>query len=165
MKYNLTPELAYIIGLWKSRRTSEGIGIHGSTEICELFLRECLKLKIAAPDRVKFTQADREARMDGKVYFYHTALRAFFDEIVDGELERFKYVNDYSANFIAGMFDGVGGMSHDGKYPYFEYGTKHDEAVLLRLGFRVKREKKRIIVLEKEKFLRFVKPKLKFLGI
>ncbi len=165
MKYNLTPELAYVIGLWKSRRTSEGIGIHGSSEICELFLRECLRLKIAEPNKVRFIQPEKEARLEGKVYFYHTALRAFFDDIVENELERFKYVNDYSASFVAGMFDGVGGMSHDGRFPYFEFGTREDEALILRLGFRVKREKKRIIALEKEKFLAFLKPKLKFMRV
>lgn len=172
MKIKLTPQLAYIIGLWKARRAKEGIGVEGNRGICEVFLRECLSLGVAQPDKVKFIEPkaqrlplgqerEKREREDCKVYFYHSAYRAFFDEVVKKELELFRYKNEYSANFIAGIYDGNGGVGRENRLHYF-FGTKMDEMLLLRLGMRVKSEKKKVVFLSGGEFEAFVKPALKF---
>lgn len=172
MKIKLTPQLAYIIGLWKARRTKEGIGIEGNRGVCEVFLRECLAVGIAQPDKVKFIEPKgerknigekriRPQREDCKVYFYHSAYRAFFDDVIRRELELFRYKNEYSANFIAGIYDGNGGVGKGNGLHYF-FGSKADEMLLLRIGMRVKSEKKTIVFLNGAEFEEFVKPMLKF---
>lgn len=178
MKIKLTPQLAYIIGLWKARRSAEGIGIEGNRGICELFLRECLSLGLAQADKVKFiepkAQKPRDApegaqmhvrekreREDCKIFFYHSAYRAYFDSVLKNELELFRYKNEYSMNFIAGIYDGNGGVGRENGLHYF-FGNKADEMVLLRLGMRVKSEKKKVVFLSSADFEAFVKPALKF---
>ena len=176
MKIKLTPQLAYIIGLWKARRTKEGIGIEGNRGICEVFLRECLSTGIAQPDKVKFIEPKvdekmdfsqgrlvnvRREREDCKVYFYHSAYRAFFDGVLKNELELFRYKNEYAASFIAGIYDGNGGVGKGNKLHYF-FGNRQDEMLLLRLGMRMKCEKKTVVFLNGAEFDAFVKPSLKF---
>ncbi len=211
MKINLTPELSYVIGLWKARRTSEGVGISGTDRICGIFLEQVIKLKLAEPNKIQLKEEENifveqkkenikeekggagkegilktakegvaevapeetgkkrvfapvvKGRAGNKVFFYHSAYRAFFDKVLEDRLERFKYKNEFAAQYLAGVFDGVGGIGKTDGALFFEHGDREDEMLLLRLDFRVKKVGRRIIVIEKEKFLEFVKPYLKFL--
>ena len=121
MKVKLTPELSYIIGLWKEARAPSGIGVEGREELLAAFTEAALKAKVAEPGKV----------LSGKdsVYFYHTAYRNFFQKIVEEETERFKYKNEYSASFLAGLFDAVGEIGKDGTV-CFRRCSKADEMVL-----------------------------------
>jgi hypothetical protein len=38
MKFTMNPRRAYILGMWKGRRTKEGVGVEGHRELCEVFL-------------------------------------------------------------------------------------------------------------------------------
>lgn len=157
MKIKLTPRLAYLIGLWKARKTKEGIGVSGKIEIRDIFLREVLGMKL--------TEAKKVQVQENMIFFYHSAYRAFFQEVVKNQIERFKYKNEYAARYLAGMFDGFGGMSRDKKHAYFAEGTFQDEMLLLGLGFKVGRRGKKVIVGRPKKFLAFIRPYLKYVKI
>ena len=71
MKIRLTPQLAYIIGLWKTRRTKEGIGIVGGRKIVEVFLKKIIDAKIAQPDKIQLREMEmlvdkEDAKESGK---------------------------------------------------------------------------------------------------
>lgn len=154
MKINLTPQLAYLIGIWKTRRTKEGIGIFvKGDELKGIFMQTVLKLGLTTPEKLQVEEA--------KVYFYHSAYLAFFEKVVAEELERFKYKNEYAANYLAGMFDAVGGETKEGSL-FLENGTREDEMLLLRLNFRAKKMGKRIFIYSADEFWAFVKPYSKF---
>src|SRR5271157_4405037 len=106
MKIKLTPELSYIIGLWRKSRCSEGLGVEGNKSILEIFSQEALEKQL--------TTSDKMLTGDEKVYFYHTAYRKFFQQIEKEQLERFKYLNEYAANYLAGMFDAAGAIDQRG---------------------------------------------------
>lgn len=148
MKIKLTPELSYIIGLWRKCRSFGGLGVKGRKEILEIFSKEALDKELTTPDKL-LTE-------DERVYFYHTAYRKFFQEVEKNQLERFKYLNDYSANYLAGIFDAAGNIDEKGIVS-LEKMTKEDEVLFLRLGFKTRR-KKDILVMERPLiFLAFIK--------
>ena len=156
MKFTMNQSRAYILGLWRCRRTKEGVGVEGHHEVCETFLRACLSEKLAEPDKIKFEEGPLT-----RCYFYHSALRTWLDGEVNKREERLKYRNEFAANYFAGLFDAKGGfaVSGEGKIPYI-VGDQVDEMVLLRLGFRVKKERGKIAILSDD-FYGWIMPYLK----
>lgn len=148
MKIKLTPELSYLIGLWRKCKSFEGLGVKGRKEVLEIFSKEVLDQKI--------TTSDKLLTEDNRVYFYHTAYRKFFQEIEKNQLERYKYLNDYSASYLAGIFDAVGNIDDKGVVS-IEKMNHEDEMLLLRLGFQARR-KAGIMVMDRPLvFLAFIK--------
>lgn len=148
MKIKLTPELSYVIGLWRKSRCPEGLGVWGKLSVVEVFTKEALERGL--------TTSDKMLTGDEKVYFYHTAYRKFFQEIEKEQLERFKYLNEYAANYLAGMFDASGQIDEKGVVSMIG-ATKQDEMMLLRLGFVTKRRADRLIIERPVLFLAFIK--------
>ncbi|MFH0738015.1 MAG: hypothetical protein V1827_05845 [Candidatus Micrarchaeota archaeon] len=148
MKIKLTPELSYIIGLWRKARCAEGLGVHGRSDVVEIFSKEALDKQL--------TTSDKMLSGPDKVYFYHTAYRRFFQEVEGEQLERFKYLNEYAASYIAGMFDAIGSIDEKGVVSLGAV-NKQDEMMLLRLGFQTKRRADRLIIERPIVFLKFIK--------
>ena len=157
MKFTMSPARAYLLGMWKSRRTKEGVGVEGHRELCGAFLKACLDEKLAMPDKVKYEEGPLH-----KCYFYNTSLRAWLDSEMKKREERLKYKNEFAASYFAGVFDAKGGWADSvagGKMPFI-IGDRTDEIVLLRLGFRVKKERSRLAIIS-EDFYGWIVPHLK----
>lgn len=155
MKIKLTPELAYIIGLWRKIRTKEGLGVSdGRHDILEIFSKEVIEKGLTTPDKL--------LSEEGKVYFYHTAYRKFFQEVEKEQLGRFKYINEYAANYLAGMFDAVGVIDEERGILSLNSCNKEDEMLLLRLGFVTRRNSGRLIIEKPRLFLAFIKNYVKY---
>ena len=152
MKINLSPELAYLVGLWKHRRTKNGLGIHGSEKLQEVFVAEAMKTLGISAD--KFQVGENE------VFFYHSAYRKFFQDTVKRELEVFKWRNEYSASYLAGLFDSNGGVSETGKL-FLARFSRSDTLILERLNFRVLKKSKMLFFANPMDFIGFVKPFIK----
>jgi hypothetical protein len=148
MKIKLTPELSYIIGLWRKARCQEGLGVQGNKDVLEVFAQEALEKNL--------TTSDKMLSGEEKVYFYHTAYRKFFQEVEKEELERFKYLNEYASNYLAGMFDAAGHIDERGVVSLGQ-ATKQDEMMLLRLGFQTKRRASHLIIERPIVFLTFIR--------
>jgi hypothetical protein len=148
LKVKLSPELSYIIGLWRKSRCSEGIGVKGDKNVVEIFSKEVLDKQLITPDKL--------LAGEDKVYFYHTAYRKFFQQIETEQLERFKYLNEYAANYLAGMFDSSGSIDERGIVSLHS-ANKQDEMMLLRLGFVTKRRSDYLIIERPAIFLTFIK--------
>ena len=148
MKIKLTPELSYIIGLWRKCRSFEGLGVRGRKEILEVFSKEAIDNGLTTPDKILSDEK--------RVYFYHTTYRKFFQEVEKNQFERFKYLNDYSASYLAGMFDSAGGIDEKGIVSMGKM-NKEDEMLLLRLGFKTRRNKGALVIERPLVFLAFIK--------
>ncbi|MFH1521074.1 MAG: hypothetical protein ABID61_05505 [Candidatus Micrarchaeota archaeon] len=148
MKIKLSPELSYIIGLWRKSRSSDGLGVRGEKDVLEIFSKEVLEKQL--------TTSDKLLSGEYQVYFYHTAYRKFFQQIEIEQLERFKYLNEYAANYLAGMFDAAGTIDERGIVSLYP-ANKQDEMMLLRLGFVVRRRSDRLIIERPTIFLTFIK--------
>ncbi|MCX8197358.1 MAG: hypothetical protein N3G80_03535 [Candidatus Micrarchaeota archaeon] len=157
MKFKMSPARAYLLGLWKSRKTAEGVGIEGSAPVAEAFVKVCLDEKLAEPNKIQYVEEKEKL----KCFFYNSALRSWLQEEVAKREERLKYRNEFAASYFAGVLDAKGGiMPKDEQKICFFVGDKVDEIVLLRLGFRVKREEGKIVVLSPD-FYGWVAPYLK----
>lgn len=148
MKIKLSPELSYVIGLWRKSRSNDGLGVRGEKTVLEIFSKEVLDKQL--------TSSDKLLSGEHQVYFYHTAYRKFFQQIEEEQLERFKYLNEYAANYLAGMFDASGTIDERGVVSLYQ-ATKQDEMMLLRLGFVVRRRADRLLIDRPAIFLTFIK--------
>jgi len=148
MKIKLTPELTYLIGFWRKRRSPEGLGIYGEPQQLGLFTKELLDMHI--------TTTEKLISKEDMIYFYNTAYKKFFLEIEKEELERFKYLNEYAANYLAGIFDSIGRIDEKG-FVFISKINSQDELLFLRLGFITKRVKDGIIFGKPRVFLAFIK--------
>ena len=156
MKLTTNPTRAYLLGLWRGRRTKEGVGVEGHREVCDAFLKLCLDEKLCQPDKVKFEEGPVT-----KCYFYNSAVRAWLDSEVEKREERLRFKNEFAANYFAGLFDAKGGFWDDGKGKIcYLIGDREDEIVLLRLGFRAKREGSKVAILSPD-FYGWIMPYLK----
>ncbi len=148
MKIKLTPELSYIIGLWRKAKCFDGLGVRGGKAVLEEFSKEALEKQL--------TTSDKLLTGEDKVYFYHTAYRKFFQEIEKEQMERFKYLNEYAANYLAGMFDAAGDIDQRGVVSLL-HSNAQDEMLLLRLGFVTRRSGDRLMIEKPLVFLAFIK--------
>ncbi len=154
MKIKFSPGLAYVLGVWCGRGTKEGVGVEGQDELRSAFLTSCFSLGYASPDKVQIRERS--------VHFYHSALKAGLQKLKSERVEKLRYRNDYSSSYFAGLFDAVGGF--DSGKPVFAFSDKMDEIVLLRLGFRVKKAGRKLIVISDRELLSFIKGKLKVMN-
>jgi len=148
VKIKLTPELAYLIGFWKKRKTQEGLGVYGNEKQLELFVKEMLSQKIAVPEKI-MTRED-------SLMSHNTAYKKFFEEVEGEELERFKYLNEYAASYLAGIFDSVGDIDEKGIVRITKFRSS-DEMLFLRLGFNPKKSKEGAVIGKPRAFLAFIK--------
>ncbi len=152
MKITLSNELAYLVGLWKARPSLRGLGVSGSGEASEIFMRETLAQKLVTPEKI--VVGDREA------YFFHTAYKNFFGKIVREQIEIFHKRNAKAAHYLAGFFDGCGGVN-EFRGVFLTKTTASDEMLLERLGFRTKYVHGKLFIQKPEEFIQLIKPFLK----
>jgi len=159
-KIKLTPELAYILGLWRHRKIDRGIGIRGNDRLLSEFTKAVIELGLTQPNKLL---TDRDT-----VFFYNSAYRKFLQDVEKELVEKFKYKNEYSQAYLAGLFDSYGGFieRRTGELDkagglYIANADDNDELVLLRLGFRCRLVRKgrtrMLIILDKEKFIEYIK--------
>ncbi|MCX8198338.1 MAG: hypothetical protein N3F07_04085 [Candidatus Micrarchaeota archaeon] len=158
MKFRMNPQRAYLLGLWKSRKTSQGVGVCGRQELAEAFVKVCLDEKLAEPDKMQYQEDSSGLRC----FFYNTSLRSFLQKELENREDRLRYKNSFSACYFAGVFDAKGGWQESAlgvKIPFLVC-DRVDEIILLRLGFRAKREGQKLAVLS-EDFYDWIAPYLK----
>ena len=155
MKISLTPELAYLIGLWKARPSFQGLGVGGSEAAQQEFAERVLELKLAPPEKI--------LSKENNTFFFHTALKNFFKKTVEEELNVFKKRSLKTAAFLAGWFDGCGGIEAEKKVPFFARASDEDELLLGRLNFKAIRVGSRVFIIRPKEFFEFVYPHLRIL--
>ena len=147
MKIKLTPELAYLIGVWKARPSSKGIGVRATGALQEIFIMESLRLGLARPNEIQLRKEE--------VYFHHSAYRKFFQKIARDELVFFKWRNEHAARFLAGIFDARGGIM--GRGIFIARANSEDALLLERLGFHNVFNKGKLLILRTRTFAEFIR--------
>lgn len=157
MQHKLTPELSYMIALSSQLPSENGIGICTfNEELAVLFASEALRLKLTAPGKILYKEDERGKKT---VFFYNSKLEKFFIKILDEREERFRFINDFSSSYFAGIFDCCFSVVN-GKLGIGKYNIK-DALALDRLGFNAQKLRGTLIVGKPVEFLRFIKDKVK----
>lgn len=155
MKIRLTPQLAYLIGVWKGRKIPKGIGIRGSGEIREIFLKGVIDTLKIPPEKIQLR--------DDEIFLYHAVYRKYFEEAEANQVDIFTKRNEHSASYLAGIFDSCGGV--EGDTPYLARASEKDQMLLELLGFRARFRKGKLVITNPREFIVFVRDFLKHSGI
>ncbi len=148
MKVGLTPEIAYVIGMWSARKSTVGLGVYGMPHVREYFIKGVLDAGLMSSNKILISGK--------KAYFYHSGYKRFFVDVEKEMENRFRHKNAHSAAFVAGIFDAAGKVEND--IPKF-YGIGLDKMLLIeRLGFRLVKEGKYHIPNPPRDFMEFIKP-------
>ncbi len=102
MKAKLTKELCYIAGLSRLSDAEKSL-VYIKTdkeEIAEKFVESAIKLGVD-PKKI-IIESNTEAK------FYHSKIASNIREIRENKVKIFKYVNELSRSFVAGIFDARG---------------------------------------------------------
>lgn len=139
----LTKEIAYLIGFWKMRRTREGIGIVGGSDIQQRFIKEILKQRLIPPEKIKINKK--------AIVFHHIKIRKFFEKVVENQNDLFGKRSKLSAAYLRGIYESSGNGN------LIEKATFRDRMLIEQLGFYTKRIEKKVYVRNLDEFLGFIK--------
>jgi hypothetical protein len=149
-KLPMSPDMSYMLGICSFGKDDPSISvISRSDEVIERFVRIALSEFGVEPQKILVSKEDGLK----KVLFYHSTAKRLMKRALDEREHIFKYKNDYSGSYFAGLFDARGHGSPKGVMT----GTRdmRDIIVLERLGFRVNRSGK---VQNANDYLKFIKP-------
>jgi hypothetical protein len=125
-KLKLSPKVSYMLGIYSMNKMA-GQPISVSTRnggVIEKFV------KIAIGELG--VEANKIMLNESGAAFYNSRLRKLFDRALERRRNTFKYLNDYSGNYVAGLFDCNGGMDRKGLF--IRKIDVHDGLVLEDLG-------------------------------
>lgn len=148
MKIRLTPELAYIIGLWVARKSRVGIGVHGLPHVQEYFVKAVMHSGLMPSSKILVSGK--------KAYFYHSGYKKFFTEIEKEMDNRFRSRNALSAAFVAGVFDAAGMVANGA--PRMKNVSLGLQLIIERLGFRIATRENYYYPIPPREFTDFILP-------
>lgn len=147
MKINLTPQISYLAGLCKFRKSRDGIGVRGPPSLITAFSSHVVSSGIMPPQKIILKGSEAK--------FFHTSYSSLLKRTYENEADIFKHHNDYAASFLAGLFDAKGGFAKGA--PIIEILDRQDLAVLENLNFRCAQKNGVWFIGPKDQFLLFIK--------
>ena len=149
-KLSMSPDMSYMLGICTLGKEEPSVSVSSPNyEVIERFARIALDTLGMDPRKIMIS----EEMNSKKALFYNSIAKKLMAKAM-GERERiFKYKNEYSGSYLAGLFDARGKGSSKGIW----CGTRDmvDIIVLERLGFMVNRDGK---VRNANDYLAFIKP-------
>ncbi len=125
-KLKLTPNVSYVLGIYEAnKKLMQPIGIITKDNG---FVERFVKI---AMDDLGIDPTKIMVREDG-VHFYNSKIKKLFDKALERRAKIFKYSNDYSGSYLAGLFDCAGGMDRKGMY--IKGMDPHDGLLMENLG-------------------------------
>lgn len=149
-KLAMSPDMSYMLGISTIGTDEPSISVTTPKyEVIERFVHLAVSVLEIDPRKVVVKE---EGDMK-EALFYHSTVKRLFKKALEEREHIFKYKNEYSASYFAGLFDAKGSGSRKGVLT----GTRDmtDIIVLTRLGFRINRNGK---VQNANDFLSFIRP-------
>lgn len=132
-KLRLNPDVAYFLGLYAYSKGKAIQIVTNNQTVIERFAKTAITEFDIDTNKILFEDTDSGLH----AYFYNTKLKKLLDKALDRKDITFKYKNDYSASYIAGIFDIKGGSDSRG---YFIRDLSDSDMLLIeRLGFHTKK--------------------------
>ncbi|MDE1810494.1 MAG: hypothetical protein KGH66_00405 [Candidatus Micrarchaeota archaeon] len=152
-KLGLNPDVCYMLGVYKAYKREEPcICLETDSEkLVERFVQIAVQRLDVKPEKLLI-----ESTTPGtKAMFYNSKLKRLFEEALEDRERIFKYKNEYSASYMAALFDTGGWI--DGK-GIFIRGDKMDFMLLERLGFHTTTRGAKCYLRNGVQFMAFIKP-------
>lgn len=150
-KLKLNPKISYILGIYAYNK-GKAIGVvTTNSEIITRFVKTAIEEFEIPSTKILVEEEDKEQ----KAYFYHSKLKKLFDRALDTRERIFKYKNDYSANYFAGIYDMIGGS--DPKGLFLKGLEERDGQLLEYLNFHTVVRGSKTYILNENTFSNFIK--------
>lgn len=148
-KLKLTPPVSYMLGIYSvSRAGMDPIGVRSrNAAVIEKFAKTAMKEFGIEPNKLIVNE--------GGISFYNSKLKKLFEKALERRTKTFKYDNDYSGNYVAGLFDAAGGG--DARGLYIIGIDAHDALLLDGLGIHTMQRGKKHYIMNEKVFMGLVK--------
>lgn len=149
MKIKLNSKICYLIGICNRRQNSLYISTKDN-KILEKFIEIAVNELKIKPDKITIQKNDEFI-----AYTYNSKIITYFKQILQKRELVFKYVNDYSSNYFAGLFDNKGDIINN--HIYFNHIDLNDQMILEKFNIHLKNIKNVCQVLSRNSFIIFMK--------
>ncbi len=127
-KLALTEQVSYVLGMYAhtKQEASASVAAESDSEAAiEKFVSIALKELRIEPNKILLSEGEGRHR----AMFYNSKIRKLFNKALERKTRVFKYANAYAAQYVAGMYDAVGGINAKG---VFLSGIDAADALLLQ---------------------------------
>jgi hypothetical protein len=114
-KLKLTEQASYMLGIYSHSPQEPSASVaaeSGSEAAIEKFSYIALNELGIEPNKILVSQGEGTYR----ALFYNSKIRKLFGKALERKTKLFKYENAYAAQYVAGMFDAVGGVNARGLF-------------------------------------------------
>lgn len=129
-KLKLSPNVGYMLGIYSvNRMAGQPISVStGNGDVIERFIKVAIGELGVEPNKIILSEKGAA--------FYNSRLKKLFDRALERRRKTFKYINDYSGSYVAGLFDCNGGFDKKGMF-IRDIGV-HDGLLLEDLGIHTR---------------------------
>ncbi|MCL4378960.1 MAG: hypothetical protein M1160_04435 [Candidatus Marsarchaeota archaeon] len=142
-KLKLSPDVSYMLGVYSAGQRRQPIELTtNDSDMLERFIRIAVnELGVGA---------NKIILKDGGAAFYNSRLKRLFDKALERRTKTFKYVNDYSGSYLAGLFDCIGGFDRKGMF--IRNLEAHDALLMENLGMHLKHQGSKAYIMNENAF-------------
>ena len=144
-KLKLTPNVSYALGIYSvSRDGRPAIGLRTRDgRVMQKFIEVVIKDLGIEPGKVVLGE--------NMAFFYNSKLKKLFDRALDRRTKTFKYMNDYSGSYVAGLFDCSGGIDRKGMF--IRNLDAHDSLLLENIGIHTMVQGSKSYIIDEKRFV------------
>lgn len=148
-KLALNPKVSYLLGIYSAnRKEMQPIGLHTkNADMLERFIKTAMDELSIEPNKILLKE--------GEAAFYNSKIKKLFEKALERRTKTFKYLNAYSGNYVAGLFDCNGGF--DKKGMFIRNLEPHDILLLEILGIHVKQQGSKSYVMNENALVKLIK--------
>ncbi len=149
MKIKLNSKICYLIGICNRRKGPLYISTKNN-KIMEKFIEIAVNELKIKPDKITIQKNDEFI-----AYTYNSKITTYFKQMLQKRELIFKYINDYSSNYFAGLFDNKGDIINN--HIYFKNIDLNDQMILEKFNIHLKNNNNVYQVLSRNSFIIFMK--------
>ncbi len=147
-KLSLTPDISYMLGIYSAnRKDSQPIRIDSrSKDVVEKFIKIAIGDLAVEPQKI----------MTGEHWacFYNSKIKKLFGRALERRIKTFKYFNEYSGSYVAGLFDCSGGM--DRKGIFIRNLDAHDGLLLENIGIHTRAQGSKSYIIDEKRLVSLI---------
>jgi len=152
-KLTISPDTSYMLGIYSCNSNYDNISLSTSNEeMIERFVKIALFNLDVKMENMNIVDEDK--------YFQATIRNSKVKKLLDNALKIrdkiFKYKNEYSASYFAGIFDCNGAIDRNGIF--LKRMGNYDVVLLERIGFHTKTSSNKTYIKNDMDFIMFITP-------
>ncbi len=152
-KLPLSPDVSYMLGIYRCNNSYANVSLQtANKELIERFVKIAVMELETRTDAITISEEGDVTIAEIK----NSKLKKLLDKALDGRDRIFKYKNEYSGSYFAGMFDCNG--SEDRRGMFIRGMSAYDKILLERIGFHTATNAGRCYIRKSMDFMMFIAP-------